>query len=312
MNNELKPIKAKHIIEQYRLFIVNKEFANSSKYIYTPSIKRGGLEMAGISDPSFLQRNIIAWGTAEYTYFKKIGTQETIKILRRILSPKSPIIILSSGFKNDEYLDAVLVVANECRIPVALQGYWSQSTIVSNIGVYLSEHFAKRVMIHGCLGIINNVGVGILGPSGFGKSEALLDLVIKGNTFVSDDSIIIKQVGKRFIGSSPEITKGFLEVRGIGLIDIKLTYGNKVFKESTDIDLIVELVDNKIDYSLDRLGISNLKYEVLDGWIPKMQIPVRRGINASTLIETAVNTFLARKNGVDILSELNKRAGEHA
>ncbi|MDJ1646756.1 HPr(Ser) kinase/phosphatase [Mycoplasma phocimorsus] len=312
MNNQINPIRVKYIIDQYRLHVLNEEFADTSKNIYSPSIKRGGLEIAGFSDPTFIRRNIIAWGTSEYAYFKKLGKDETIILLKRILSPKSPIIILSSGFKEGEILQAVLQVANEYKISVALQSYWSQSTIVSNIGVYLSEHFAKRVVIHGCLCVVNNVGVGILGPSGFGKSEALLDLVIKGSTFVSDDSIIIKQVGKRFIGSSPEITKGFLEVRGIGLIDIKLTYGNKVFKESTDIELIVELVDTKFDYSLDRLGISNLKYEVLDGWIPKMQIPIRRGANVSALIETAVNTFLARKNGVDILSELNRRAGEDA
>ncbi|UUD37132.1 HPr kinase/phosphorylase [Mycoplasmopsis californica] len=299
-----KSINVQSIIHRFKFNMLNLDKIRELREVEEPAIKRIGLELSGALVNDKLARNLIGWGTSESIYFTRLGKKKTIAALEQVLKYRPPIIVLSKGFEKTP-VDWVVEVANKFDIPVAWQNQ-SLSTITSTVGAYLSEFFAKEVQLHGCLVSISNIGVLITGPSGVGKSEAVLELIQNGHIFVSDDAVIIKQLGMNFIGRSPEITKSLLEVRGIGLIDVKFTYGAKVMSDSAQIKLVVELVNQ--DLNLDRLGVDYLKEHVLEGYIDKIQIPIKKGGSIASLIETAVNTYIARQNGVKVIDILNRRA----
>ncbi|WP_027120833.1 HPr(Ser) kinase/phosphatase [Mycoplasmopsis lipofaciens] len=304
-----KAISVSHIIKKFEIDIVNKNKDVDYGFIYEPAIKRLGLELANkINNPRY-SRNVICWGTSESEFFRSLGHQKTIETLDRILKLKPPLIILSKGV-SDIQKEWIIEVANKYKIPVYLAPL-SSSKITSTIGTYLSDFYSEETQVHACLVSIGGVGVLIIGKSGSGKSEATLELIQKGHIFISDDAVIIKRVGANFYGTSPMITKNLIEARGIGLIDVKFTYGIRSIADGCNIDLVVELINQETEEAtnLDRLGIEYLKYEVLNGSIDKIQIPMKNGASAAALIEAAVSTYLARKDGVDIL-ELMRQRGE--
>lgn len=294
------------LIKKFELNVINSDAINEYRYITEPAIKRVGLELSGKMKNDKVGRNMIGWGTSEAIFFESIGKEKALKAMHQVFKYSPPLVILSKGFSQRQ-IEWVLLEANKHKIPVVFINS-SLSTITSTIGTYLSEFFAKEIQIHGCLVSINNTGVMIIGPSGSGKSEAVLDLIQRGYSFISDDAVLIKQVGNRFIGRSPEITKSLLEVRGIGLIDIGFTYGIKVMSESTSIDLVVELMPDAVQDQLDRLGINQLSHHILEGSIDKIQIPIKEGGAVSSLIEATVSTYIARKNGIRVLDIINERS----
>lgn len=169
------------------------------------------------------------------------------------------------------------------------------------------ERQAKVEAVHASLAIINGVGVMIKGPSGIGKSEALIELLQKGHTFVSDDTVELYRIGDTFYGRPAALTEGLLEARGIGLVNIPFIYGAKAVKEKTSVELVVELQPAEVQNELDRLGNKDLRFEVLQGNIPLIQIPAVSGRSMASLIEAAVNVYLARKAGMDPLAMIAER-----
>ncbi|UUD35475.1 HPr(Ser) kinase/phosphatase [Mycoplasmopsis caviae] len=303
-----RKIDIREIIKEFDLKICNTECEPIYRYVQEPAIKRLGLELSGQTENSYYSRNIICWGTSESIFFLKKGKEEALNILDRVLKVQPPLVILSKGV-SELPKKWILKICNKYKIPVFVTEFSSTSRITASIGTYLSEKYSEEVQIHGCLVLIGGVGVLIVGPSGSGKSEATLELIQRGHIFVSDDAVLVKLVGNTYHGKSPAITKNFLEARGIGLIDIKYTYGIKSVTDNCEIDLVVELVSNRTEEAkdLDRLGLLNLKFPILDSALPKIQIPVKDGSSAASLIETAVSTFLARKDGIDVLKEIQER-----
>lgn len=299
-------LKTNQVIERFKLKILNKDLADINRPIITPSLHRAGLELAGLHKVKTIQ-SVIGWGTKESQWFSTLGKEELNKTIKLIFDNKTPLVLLSKGVSN-EMVDIIVNICNEFRIPVH-QSTTHLSTIIMNVGWYIINFFAKQTVIHGSLVIINGVGVMIIGKSGIGKSEAVLELIQKGHYFVSDDTVILKRIGTDFIGEPPMITKDFLESRGIGFIDIPKIYGLKSIKNSVKVDLVIELLPSKELNNVDRLGNRNLKYEVLDGEIDKIQIPVENGRTLSALIEAAANVYISKKigqNPMEIIFERNK------
>ncbi|WP_406615466.1 HPr(Ser) kinase/phosphatase [Mycoplasmopsis hyopharyngis] len=309
MKSQKNKINVKKIISKFDLELVNTDIENLDyKDIKMPAIKRLGLELANAIENDRYTQNIVCWGTSESKYFGKLGKEKSIQTLERVLSIKPPLLILSNG------MDAlpkkwILSVADKYRIPLVFANN-STAQISTTIGTYLSDSFSIEEQIHGCLTIVGGVGVLIVGESGVGKSEATLELIQKGHLFVADDAVLIRHSGASFLGRSPEITKNFLEVRGIGIIDVKYTYGIRSVIDTARVDLVIELVNKEKLNTLDRIGMNYLKYKILDGYVNMIQIPVKDGSSVGSLIEAAVSTFLSRKDGVDILKELSIRNQE--
>ncbi|QGZ97411.1 HPr kinase/phosphorylase [Mycoplasma sp. NEAQ87857] len=304
-----KKISVEKVIKFFNLNIINKDCPNIKyDYIYLPAIKRLGLELAELFVTDRIYKNVISWGTSESLWFMQVGKQRSLKALRHVISQKPPLILLSRGVSKPA-LSWIYDVACEYGVPVALVNS-SSSDISTNIGSYLNNFFADEIQIHGCLVLIGGTGVLIVGESGIGKSEAALELVQKGHILVSDDSVLIKNTSPVFIGRSPKITRNFLEVRGLGIIDIKYTYGTSAVTSSAPINLVIELVRKERQNELDRIGTEFLKFPLYNRFIRKIMVPIKEGGSASSLIEAAVSAYLSRHEGKDIIAEMEQRRKE--
>ncbi|WP_027121048.1 HPr(Ser) kinase/phosphatase [Mycoplasma leonicaptivi] len=305
MSNK-KKINVWEIIDFFSLKLINSNPEEIEySYISQPAIKRVGLELSELIINERLNRNVISWGTSESIWFQSIGKQRAKKAISHIFSQKPPLVILSKGVTKPA-LYWINELADEYKIPVALVEV-SSSFISTNIGAYLNNYFAEQVQVHGCLVLVKGTGVLIIGQSGVGKSEAALELVQKGHVLISDDSVLISDGGNLFIGRPPKITQNILEVRGIGMIDVKYIYGVNSVASSSVIDLVVELVQANKQNELDRLGIEFLKYPILGRYINKIQIPIKGGGSSAALIEAAVGFYLSKQDGLNVIETIEKR-----
>lgn len=286
------------------LDVFNKEKIQNWREIKRPSINRVGLEIIGHFEHDDIDKNIIGFGTKESTLMSTIPRDELENNLKKIFEYLPPLAICSSGV-SEENKKLILKHANNTETPVVFVDT-KLSFITTTVGIYIAENFAPEDFVHGSLVIINGIGVLIIGDSGVGKSEAVLELIQRGHMFVSDDSVIIKRIGNNFIGVSPEITKNILEARGLGLINIKSIYGEKSVKDKTNIDLVIELKKDE-NTNFDRLGNENHFYNVLNGKIKKILIPIKLGRNTASLIEVATSLYISKKDGVDAFQQIQER-----
>ena len=280
------------LIERFNLEVMNEEHADSTKEISVRSLHRLGLELTTEEDFLTNHQYVIVWGTKESNYLKKFTEKERLCKLRKVLKPDNSAIILSSRFDSIHFKE-LKIVANEYKIPL-IQTNIHLSEINGTIGAYVLNHLADANQVHASLVKINGVGVLITGKSGVGKSEAVLALIQQGNQFIADDAVLIKRVGNTFVGEVAPAIKDLLEARGIGIMNIRLVYGSRVMLNKTEIDLVVELI-NDSDREFNRLPENNLRYNILGSSLPLYEIPVVVGRSAATMIESAVNVFIQRK-----------------
>lgn len=304
---QIHQIDVEKLCKDLELKIINKDKIVKWVPIRRPAINRVGLELLGHFYNKDLNMNIIGWGTTESKFMDSIPEEKLRKNLAKVFSYNPPLVICSLGV-NDRNKDIILKEASKCGVPVVFTNT-QLSFIITTLGTYVAERFSPEQFVHGSFVVINGVGVLIIGDSGIGKSEAVLELIQKGHVFVSDDSVIIKRIGNEFVGMSPEITKNILEARGLGLIDIRAMYGDRVIKHKARISLVVELKQSKSGDSIhfDRLGNEKHYFSILGGKICKTIIPVRLGRNIASLIEVATNLFHSKQIGVDPLKTIQER-----
>lgn len=306
-NTNIKSTKSINVLQfcsDNQLDVYNKDSINNWRDIKRPSINRIGLEILGYFDNDSISKNIIGLGTRESNMMDSLSADALENNLTKIFSKEPPLVICSNGV-SEKNKNLILKYCKKFETPIVLSDT-SLSFLITNIGIYIAEFFAPETFVHGSLVVVNGVGVLIIGDSGIGKSEAVIELIQRGHIFISDDSVIIKRFGHNFIGTSPKITQNILESRGLGLINIKKIYGEKSIKNKANIDLVIELKKDD-SFNFDRLGNENYFYETLNGKIKKILLPVRLGRNAASLIETATLLFFSKKDGVDAYTEIQER-----
>ena len=204
----------------------------------------------------------------------------------------------------------MLECARENGIPL-FKSDQATSTILAEANRWLHEKLASRITMHGILIDIYGEGVLIMGESGIGKSEAALELIRRGHRLIADDSVEIRKISaKRLLGTAPEVTRYFIEVRGIGIVDVKQLYGAGAIKEQKRIDLVVKLEHYSSDKDKDRLGLENEFTEILGIEVPTNIILVRPGRNIAILCEAAAVNFREKKMGYNAAEALAKRVKE--
>lgn len=293
------------IINSYNLTLSNKGPVDLGREIAHSAIHRLGLELAGKKEFG-KHKNIIGWGTKEQNYFESIGFEKAKELIGKAIVSNVPFVILSVGIKG-KILDAIIEIGDKTKTPI-LKTNMHLSLITSTVGFDIAVYLAKEEHIHSSLVIVNGVGVMIQGKSGVGKSEAVLELIQQGHIFVSDDTVIIKRIGDTFFGYPTKLTKDILEVRGVGLIDIRSIYGIKSVRDDSQVDLIVELKEYEgNEGNFERLGNETQTEKILGGYIPKVTIPVMKGRSVSSLVKVAVNSYLARSHGDDPMQKITNR-----
>lgn len=288
-----------------------KNFTNcvdlSRKMITLPDINRPALQMAGFFE-HFAQNRLQIIGNVEYTYMMHLDEEQRYEHYRKFLSYKIPCIVYS---RNLEPESEFLRIAAQNGIPV-LGTADSTSSFMAEVIYRLSRELAPCISIHGVLVDVYGEGVLIMGESGIGKSEAALELVKRGHRLVSDDVVEIRKINNStLIGTSPDITRYFIELRGIGIIDVKTLFGVECVKENQSIDLVIKLEDWKKEKEYDRLGLEQEYTEILGQKITCHSIPIRPGRNLAIIVESAAVNHRQKKMGYNAAEELYKRVQEN-
>ena len=266
------------------------------------SLSRPGLQLAGYFK-YFDHKRVQIIGNAEYAYINAMPESARQRNLERLFKADIPCMIIA---RNLPILDDILELAKKYNCPLFRSKH--VTTVLSQeLTIYQSELLAPTKVVHAVLVEVFGVGVLIKGKSGIGKSEIALELITRGHRLVSDDSVVIKNHGDKLMGKAPKNIQYYMEVRGLGIINIQKMYGPGAIRPQKSIDMVVELSKLSDGQSYERLGDVQSEIEILGIKIPKLSIPVSPGRNTPVVIETAARKFRLDQEGYDATKELIER-----
>ena len=304
MSEISKPtVSIKSICDHWEFKIITGDEDALKKLATVHDVNRPGLELAGFYAHSVPKRIVII-GDKEEAYINTLDEDIQIERFEYLTNPQTPCIILTKGRKCPKVLKEV---AERKNFPVFCSESPSYRVMVDLVN-YLDEKLAPTTSLHGVLLNVLGTGVLITGESGMGKSEITLELIQKGHILIADDRVDVSRVHRKLIGSAPELLKGMLEIRGIGVIDVEKMFGVSAVLNKTEIKLVISLekFDPKADY--DRVGIENDKYlKILDVDVPMVVLPVKEGRSMGVLVESTVRNYQLKKQGFDSAKEFEHR-----
>lgn len=263
------------------------------KEITAAEINRPGLVLCGYFE-HFAPNRIQVFGKGEISYLQTLSEKQSREILEKMFSYNIPCAMITSALQVPSHLVAV---CDRTDVPLFLSQI-TTSDFVGRIIPFLQDEFGPTEVAHATFVDINGVGVLIFGKSGIGKSECALELIRGGHRLVADDVVILKRVSRhKIFGSSPQILKHHMEVRGIGVLDILSLFGVESLRPKKRVDMVVtlELWDEEKDYN--RSGLNEEFYEVLGEKLPQVTIPVQPGRNISIIVEAAAMNLRAKRMG---------------
>ncbi|MBE7018359.1 MAG: HPr(Ser) kinase/phosphatase [Ruminococcaceae bacterium] len=296
-------VTLQQIINECNLETVYADKDLNTVKISTTDVSRPGLQFVDFFD-YFDPNRIQIFGKVERTFLEQKTSEERLHCIRELCKRQIPAIIIS---RNQEVFPEFLNAAEEFRIPV-LRTAQTTSKFMARLIAFLNVELAERVTLHGVLCEVYGEGVLIMGESGVGKSETAIELVKRGHRLVADDAVEVKKVSdKSLVGTAPENIRHFIEIRGIGIIDVRRIFGMGSIKETEKIDLIIKLEAWDPQKQYDRLGLITEYTELLGNKIPSLNIPVKPGRNLAVVVEVAAMNNRQKKMGYNAAEELNNR-----
>ena len=279
----------------------------NDKEVEVPDINRPALQLSGYFE-HFDSERVQIIGYVEYTFLEKLDMEKKKEVYKTLLSYKIPCIIFCRNLPPEQML---LDMAVEADVPIFITEK-KTSAFTAEIIRWMNVQLAPCISIHGVLVDVYGVGVLIMGESGIGKSEAALELVKRGHRLVSDDVVEIKKVSdETLVGSAPDITRHFIELRGIGIVDVKTLFGVLSVRETQNIDLVITLEEWNKEKEYDRLGLEEQYTEFLGNKVVCHQLPIRPGRNLAVIVETAAINYRQKKMGYNAAQELYKRVQQN-
>jgi HPr kinase/phosphorylase len=296
-----KKVSIKEIINDLDLEVVYMP-KDKDYYVYSQDINRTGLQFAGYFE-YFAHERIQIVGKTEYTYFSQIDKKTREKILDKFFSYEIPALIVSKDLEINE--DVLEKAKKYDRIVLTTDR--NTTRLINRLSNYLDDKLAPTTTIHGVLVDVYGIGVLIRGDSSIGKSETALELIQRGHRLVADDAVEIRKTDDSILlGQAPEILRHFLEIRGIGIIDVRSLYGVGAIKNSKSIDMVVLLESWDDNKYYDRLGLDKEYDEILGVDLEKLVVPVKPGRNTAMVIEVAAMNFRQKGMGYDAAQEFTK------
>ena len=271
--------------------------------ISSPHIQKTGLALAGFD--AYLQpARILVFGESEVRYLESLDPGSRMNVLAAAFSHDIPCVLITGGWNPPAEL---LMASDRYHVPL-LRTPTSTAVSIAKIEYLLDDELAERQILHGVLMDMLGLGVLIVGESGIGKSECGLDLVVRGHRLVADDTVEIRRRGETtLIGTCPELTRYHMEVRGLGLINIRDLFGVAAIRNAKRVELVVQLERWDADRDVERLGIDELKYEILGINVPLIRMPVAPGRSLGVLVEVAARNQLLRTRGLNAARDLANR-----
>ena len=295
------------LIKKMNLELLTKEINTDKIKLYHPDVNRPALQLAGYYE-HFDRERVQLIGVVEYTYMQRMTEEQRLENYEKLLSSEIPCIIFSTNNRPGE---TFLKISSKYKVPVMLSDK-KTSPLMAEIIRWLNVELAPTISIHGVLVDVYGEGVLITGESGIGKSEAALELIKRGHRLVSDDVVEIRKVSdETLVGSAPDITRHFIELRGIGIIDVKTLFGVEAVKNTQAIDMVINLEDWDKDKEYDRLGLEDHYTEFLGNKIVCHNIPIRPGRNLAIIVESAAVNYRQKKMGYNAARELYNRVQQN-
>lgn len=299
----MSSVSIERLIEKLELQNLTPEVDISSAKITQPDINRPALQLAGYFEHYDEMRPQII-GFVEHSYMQQMSDEKKREVYPRVLTEQIPCIVFCRDLKPD---DIFIEVAKKNNVPV-LSTDMSTSAFMAEIIRWLNVKLAPCISVHGVLVDVYGEGVLITGESGIGKSEAALELIKRGHRLVSDDVVEIRKVSDdTLVGTAPDITRHFIELRGIGIIDVKSLFGVSSVMDTTNITLVIRLEDWDKEKKYDRLGLEESYTEYLGNKVVCHNIPIRPGRNLAVICESAAVNHRQKKMGYNAAQELYQR-----
>lgn len=277
-----------------------------SRTIREPAVNRPGLALAGFLS-YFAKKRIQVLGNSEISYLNKLTPARQLARIRRLCKEDIPCLVLSRGH---ELSKEVMAQIAEYKVPVFGT---SQVTMkfINAATLALENDFSPSTTLHGVMVDLRGVGILIMGKSGSGKSETAIGLVERGASLVADDMVRLKFYGGELIAKSPELSRGYIEMRGIGIVNVANLYGLASIRPEKRLDIIVTLKPETDLNEVDRLGLNTKTYDVLGQKVPHVEIPVAPGRDSARMVTIAALDHQLRKLGYNMADEFNQRLLKH-
>ena len=296
-------VKLTEFVKKMNLKSLLPDIDTDSIMIEQSGVNRLALQLAGFFE-HFDSERIQVIGNVEAAYIKQIPEESITQLCEKIFSFNIPCLVFCRGL---EPIPQMLDIAEKNGVPI-FTTEMTTSDFIANSVRWLSEELAPRISIHGVLVDVYGEGVLITGESGIGKSEAALELIKRGHRLVSDDVVDLRKVSDvTLVGSAPDITRHFIELRGIGIIDVKTLFGVESVKDTQSVDLVIKLEEWDRDKEYDRLGLHEEYTEYLGNKIVCHSLPIRPGRNLAIIVESAAVNHRQKKMGYNAAEELYKR-----
>ncbi|MBO5701103.1 MAG: HPr(Ser) kinase/phosphatase [Clostridia bacterium] len=300
---EKNRIPLSSLIKEFKLETIYLPREPEEIFVTAPEVDRPGLALSGFLD-IFEESRIQLIGIAEYNYLSNMNAEERDERIRAFVAKKPVVIMMTSGNPAPEEL---IKYCKEYGVPLLSTEELTSATMAA-LFASLNVHLAPCITRHGVLVEVYGEGILILGDSGVGKSETAIELVKRGHRLIADDAVEIKRVSKKaLVGQAPEILRHYVELRGIGIIDVKRLYGISAVKDTEKIDLVINLESWVQGKMYDRLGLDEQTINILGIDLPSLTIPVRPGRNLAIILEIAAMNNRQKKMGYNTAEEFNKR-----
>lgn len=303
----MKGVALQKLVEKMALKNLTPDVEWVGKKVTSPEVNRPALQLAGFFE-HFDADRVQAIGYVEATYLESLSAQRKQEVYSKFVSYDIPCVV----FCSDLVPDADMVqAATAAGVPI-FQSHKTTSAFMAELIRWLNVQLAPMISIHGVLLDVYGEGVLIMGESGIGKSEAALELIKRGHRLVTDDVVEIRKVSdETLIGSAPDITRHFIEIRGVGIVDIRSLFGFASVQETKSIDLVIKLEEWNREKEYDRLGLQEEYTEFLGNKVVCHKIPIRPGRNVAIICESAAVNFRQKKMGYNAAQELYKRVQEN-
>ena len=300
MAGMVSSVTLEKLVDKMKLKNLTPEIDISDKKVVTSEINRPALQLTGYFDHFYSQRVQII-GYVEYTYLENLPREKKLPVYDKFLSYRVPCVIYTTMTEPDEDM---LRLAKKYEVPIFVTKV-TTSDFMAEIIRWLNVELAPCISIHGVLVDVYGEGILIMGESGIGKSEAALELIKRGHRLVTDDVVEIRKVSdETLIGTAPDITRHFIELRGIGIIDVKTLFGVESVKNTQSIDLVIKLEEWDRDKEYDRLGLEEEYTEFLGNRVVCHSLPIRPGRNLAVIVESAAVNHRQKKMGYNAAKEL--------
>ncbi|MBR2067726.1 MAG: HPr(Ser) kinase/phosphatase [Solobacterium sp.] len=298
-----KKVSIRQLKEAFRFEQLTGDDKALDRWSVVPDINRPGFELCGfykMTEP----RRIVIMGNKEIDYINEMSEQEQRERFPRLTDGLTPAIILS---RNNPLPPILKEIAMQNNFPI-LRTNLPTFRLITDLIAYLDERLADETTLPGVLMNVYGKGVLLTGESGMGKSETALELINKKHVLISDDRVDCEHIHNSIYGHAPEIIKGLLEIRGIGIIDVEKMFGTSALGDRSVIDLIIHLTPFNPNEEYNRIGDETEEYtEILGVMVPTIRIPISAGRNVGVLVESAVTNFQLKEKGYSSANEIRRR-----